>query len=129
MHFVLNGRSVVVDVAPDETAIDVLRERLGMMGAKLCCGSGTCGACTILVDGTPVCACLLPATEISARTLRTIEDLPDASHPIQRAFMHEDALQCGFCTPGFVMHAVAFHDEWRRRFGTRPPTTDAVLTH
>jgi xanthine dehydrogenase YagR molybdenum-binding subunit len=125
MQFELNGRSVDLEVQPDETAIDLLRERLGLTGAKLCCGSGTCGACTILVDGTPVCACLLPATELEGRRLRTIEDLSDASHPVQRAFMHEDALQCGFCTPGFIMHAVAFHDEWRRRFAA-PPSADAV---
>jgi aerobic-type carbon monoxide dehydrogenase small subunit (CoxS/CutS family) len=78
MQFVLNGRSVDLEVQPDETAIDLLRERLGLTGAKLCCGSGTCGACTILVDGTPLCACLLPATELEGRRLRTIEDLPDA---------------------------------------------------
>nr|UXE46110.1 putative xanthine dehydrogenase molybdenum-binding subunit XdhA [uncultured bacterium] len=126
MRLFVNERSVEVESHQDETAIDLLRDRLNLTGAKLCCGSGTCGACTILVDGTPVCACLLPATALEGRHLRTIEALPDASHPVQRAFMYEDAMQCGFCTPGFVMHAVAFHDEWRRRFGDTMPSADAV---
>ena len=110
MRVFVNERLVEVEVHPDDTAIDLLRDRLLLTGAKLCCGSGTCGSCTILVDGVPVCGCLLPAASLEGRRLRTIEDLHDASHPIQRAFMYEDALQCGFCTPGFVMHAVAFHD-------------------
>lgn len=125
---VVNGRAETFDVGPDESALHVVRERLGLTGTKEACGHGACGACAIHLDGTPVASCLLPATALASRAVTTIEGLGAATaglHPVQRAFMAEDALQCGFCTPGFVMEAVAFHDRWRRE-QTRPPTEDEV---
>ncbi|MDP2311224.1 MAG: molybdopterin-dependent oxidoreductase [Pseudomonadota bacterium] len=130
---VVNGRAESFDVGPDDTALHVVRERLGLTGTKEACGHGACGACAIHVDGTPVASCLLPATALAGHAVTTIEGLgaPSAAsavaelHPVQRAFIAEDALQCGFCTPGFVMEAVAFHDRWRRE-QTRPPTEDEV---
>ncbi|MES2640478.1 MAG: molybdopterin-dependent oxidoreductase [Myxococcota bacterium] len=134
---VVNGRAETFVVGPDETALHVVRERLGLTGTKEACGHGACGACAIHVDGTPVASCLLPATALAQRAVTTIEGLgallppalfistAEALHPVQRAFIAEDALQCGFCTPGFVMEAVAFHDRWRKE-QTRPPTGDEV---
>ncbi|MDP2312972.1 MAG: molybdopterin-dependent oxidoreductase [Pseudomonadota bacterium] len=122
---VVNGRAEAFAVDADETALMVVRERLGLTGTKEACGHGACGACAIHLDGTPVASCLLPATALLGRTVTTIEGLGTALHPVQRAFVAEDALQCGFCTPGFVMEAVAFHDRWRAA-NTRPPTRDEV---
>ncbi len=121
----VNGRAESLEVGADDTALEVVRDRLGLKGAKEGCGHGACGACAIHLDGTPVASCLLPATALARRAVTTIEGLGPALHPVQRAFLAEDALQCGFCTPGFVMEAVAFHDAWRKA-QTRAPTEDEV---
>jgi len=126
LHTEVNGGKRSLDVDPDDSALDVVRDRLGLTGAKLSCGQGVCGACTMLLDGTPVTTCLLPATSLEGRRVETVESLPPELHPIQRAFMAEDALQCGFCTPGFIVEAVHFHDGWRKEHGTATPSRDTI---
>ena len=121
----VNGEAHTVTVDPDEVALDTVRERLGLTGAKRACGHGACGACTMLVDGLPHATCLLPAVALEGREVRTVEGLARADgalHPVQRAFLDQDALQCGFCTPGFVVEAVGFYEQWRAEqpAGSRP---------
>jgi xanthine dehydrogenase YagR molybdenum-binding subunit len=108
--------------------VDALRDELGLTGTKLVCGEGVCGACTVLLDGTPVASCLLPLHAVAGRSLITIEGIAtgDDLHPVQKAFIAHDALQCGFCTPGFVVHAAAFHDSWRRERAGVTPTADEI---
>ena len=126
MKCTVNGRAVDVPVHAEDTAIDVLRGPLGLTGTKLACGAGTCGACTVLADSVPVCACLLPATDLESRQITTIETFAAGDHPIQRAFMAEDAMQCGYCTPGFVVQGIAFFDAWRAAEGRREPSADVI---
>lgn len=125
----VNGTEHTLDVDPDEPAVGVLRDRLGLTGTKLVCGTGVCGACTVQVDGTPMVSCLLPCAALGGREVTTVEGL-GGTHPVQRAFAAHDALQCGYCTPGFVMEAAAFVDGWR---GDRPPSraeiADAMAGH
>jgi xanthine dehydrogenase YagR molybdenum-binding subunit len=132
----VNGKQRSLQVHPDDSTLDVVRKELGLTGSKLGCGHGACGACTMQLDGTPVVTCLLPATALEGRSLVTVEGLAKAKalHPIQRAFMAEDALQCGYCTPGFVVEAAAFHDAWRKANGdgkepSREQVADALAGH
>jgi len=126
----VNGKRESLRVGPDESTLDLVRERLGLTGGKLGCGHGACGACTMQLDGRPVATCLLPAVKLEGRRLQTVEGLGQSRaaglHPIQRAFMAEDALQCGYCTPGFVVEAAAFHDRWRATRGEATPTREQV---
>jgi len=94
---------------PDETLLDVLRNRLGLMGAKEGCGTGDCGACSTIMDGRVVCSCLVLGAEAQGRTIETIEGMANGSelHPLQTKFIEHAALQCGICTPGFLMAAKA----------------------
>ena len=122
----VNGASRALPHDPEALLIDVLRDGMALTGTKLVCGAGVCGACTVLVDGKPVASCLLPAQTARGRTIVTVEGIGSgALHPVQKAFMACDALQCGFCTPGFVVEAVAFHDAWRRT-RTGAPTGEEV---
>ncbi|HEV2783010.1 MAG TPA: 2Fe-2S iron-sulfur cluster-binding protein, partial [Actinophytocola sp.] len=114
----INGSGRTVDADPDAPAIELLREGLGLTGTKLVCGAGVCGACTVQVDGTPMVSCLLPCAALAGREVTTVEGL---EHPVQRAFAATDALQCGYCTPGFVMEAAAFVDRWRAGHGDVAP--------
>jgi len=109
IRFTVNGLEAELDVNARHRCIDVLRNQLRLTGVKEGCGEGECGACTILVDGSPVNACLMFAPQMDGKELRTIEGLAqgDALHPVQRAFAEAGAVQCGFCTPGFVMSTVA----------------------
>ena len=127
VEFSVNGKQRELDVRPDETAVEVIRDRLGLTGTKLVCGDGVCGACTVLLDGDPVVSCLLPATALQGRKVTTIESFGPDLHPVQRAFMAHDALQCGYCTPGFVVEAIAFHDRWRAERGTEEPAQEQVV--
>lgn len=126
MRLTVNGAPAqITPTAP--TAVDAIRTGLGLTGTKLVCGTGTCGACVVMVDGIPVASCLLPVEDLDGRTLTTVEGVAaDRLHPVQRAFIAHDALQCGFCTPGFVVEAVAFYDSWRAERGTERPTRDDV---
>jgi carbon-monoxide dehydrogenase small subunit/xanthine dehydrogenase small subunit len=104
VRFTVNGASVDIDVAPMLRLLDVLREQLGLTGTKEGCGEGECGACTVLVDGEPVCSCLVPIAQVDGHQVRTVEGL-GGNHPLQNAFVEEGAAQCGICTPGMLMTA------------------------
>ena len=101
----VNGRAVTLAVAPRTTLSDVLRDRLGLTGTHVGCEHGVCGMCTVLLDGEAVRACLLFAVQCDGAALTTVEGLgsADDQHPLQQAFSHHHALQCGFCTPGMLM--------------------------
>jgi xanthine dehydrogenase YagR molybdenum-binding subunit len=123
----INGRAESLPSDQDALLVDVIRDRLNLTGTKLVCGSGVCGACTVLLDGEPVVSCLLAASAAAGKTLTTIEGIGCTKlHPIQQAFMAHDALQCGFCTPGFVVEATAFHDRWRAARGTAVPSREEI---
>ncbi len=109
IRFTINGRAVVADVAPIKRLSDVLRDDLGLTGTKVGCDAGDCGACTVLVDGHAVCACMTPAAQVEGRTVTTVEGLADDGflNRLQRAFQCFGAAQCGICTPGMLMVATA----------------------
>jgi len=113
LHFILNGRPTEVEIEPYDLLAGVLRERLGLIGTKIGCGEGECGACTVLVDGTSVLSCIYPAAKVQGRTVTTVEGLASGGklHPVQEAFMEHFAAQCGYCTPGFVVSTVALLEE------------------
>lgn len=106
----VNGSPVELDLDPRESLLDVLRERLELTGTKKGCDHGQCGACTVHLDGRRVVSCLTPAVQADAREVTTIEGVAaddGTLHPMQRAFVENDALQCGYCTPGQIMAAIA----------------------
>jgi xanthine dehydrogenase YagT iron-sulfur-binding subunit len=109
VQLTLNGTTHVVALEPRVSLLDALREHLDLRGAKKGCDQGTCGACTVWVDGRPVLACLTLTLTCEGRDVTTIEGLAPAGslHPIQQAFIEHDAFQCGYCTPGQIMSAVA----------------------
>lgn len=106
MRFTLNGTERDVDAHPMKRLLDVVREDCALTGTKEGCGEGECGACTVLVDGEAVCSCLVPFAQVEGAAVMTIEGLGD-DHPLARAFMDEVGAQCGICTPGMIMAAVA----------------------
>ena len=108
----INGDDVEFLCHADETLLDVLRNRLGLMGAKEGCGTGDCGACSTIMDGRVVCACLVLGAETQGRAVETIEGMAQGGtlHPLQTKFLEHAALQCGICTPGFLMAAKALLD-------------------
>ncbi len=106
VSFVLNGRRKRVSIHPLKRLLDVLREDCGLTGTKEGCGEGECGACTVLVDRQPVNSCLVPAAQVAGATVTTIEGL-GGRHLLQRAFVEHGGAQCGICTPGMIMAAVA----------------------
>ena len=109
VQFTVNGRRVQLFVAPRRTLLSVLREELGLTGAKRGCGWGSCGACTVILDGETAYACLTLSLDCQGREVRTIEGLATGGqlHPVQQAFIEKDGYQCGFCTPGQVVSAAA----------------------
>jgi aerobic-type carbon monoxide dehydrogenase small subunit (CoxS/CutS family) len=113
ISFTVNGREVVVAAPPLRALADVLRDDLGLTGTKLGCRAGDCGSCTVLLDGTAVASCLLPAIRVDGRAVTTIEGLASGSalHPVQRAFQEFNATQCGFCIPGLIMAGVALTED------------------
>jgi aerobic carbon-monoxide dehydrogenase small subunit len=112
----VNGRARELATEPNRTLLEVLREDLGLTGAKQGCGEGECGTCTVLLDGAPVNACLVLAVEAQGRAVTTIEGLArgEALHPLQRAFIDKGAIQCGFCTPGMILSAKALLEQRAR---------------
>jgi len=113
ISFTLNGKLQELEVEPHELLLDMVRDRLGLTGAKRSCDVQVCGACTLLVDGRPVSACTTLAFEVRGRSVLTIEGLAgDAKlHPLQQAFIDHGGFQCGFCTPGMILASKALLDE------------------
>ncbi len=108
----VNGDAAEFLCDPGSSLLDVLRDTMGLTGSKEGCGSGDCGACTVVLDGEMVCSCLVLAPEAEGRTIATIEGVAEGSvlHPVQQKFLEHAALQCGFCTPGFIVAAKALLD-------------------
>jgi len=109
----INGESYEVAAEPRMTLLDVLRDVIGLTGAKNGCALGNCGSCTVLIDGTPVVSCLLLALEAQGKKITTIEGLAKDGepHPLQKSFIEHGALQCGFCTPGMILSGKALLDK------------------
>ena len=124
MSFTLlvNGAEYGVDAPPEETVLTVLRDRLGLTGSKYGCGEGRCGACTVLVDGSPVRSCSMKIGAAAGKRVTTIEGLASGSglHPVQQAFLEKQAFQCGYCTPGMILSAVALLEH------TADPTSEQI---
>jgi len=140
----VNGANRTFQAEPRMTLAEALRGPLGLTGTKIACNRGACSACTVWLDGEPVCSCMMLAAEVGARAVTTIEGLADGDrlHPVQAAFIEHDALQCGFCTPGMAMSCAALlarnpdpsADDVRRaigghvcRCGTYPHVVEATL--
>ena len=123
IHLIVNGQPRDVAVDPDVPLLYVLRNDLGLTGTKFGCGLGQCGACTVLVRGQAVRSCVIPAQAVAGQEVTTIEGLgsPERPHPLQAAFIEEQATQCGYCTAGIIMAAKAFLDQ-------NPRPTEAQLT-
>jgi xanthine dehydrogenase YagT iron-sulfur-binding subunit len=119
----VNGRKLTAELEPRVTLLDALRDHFNLTGAKRVCDRGECGACTVLLDGRAVYACNVLAIDVQGKQITTVESLgaPEKLHPIQQAFVENDAQQCGFCTPGFVVASKALLDKNPR------PTPDDVL--
>jgi isoquinoline 1-oxidoreductase alpha subunit len=117
----VNGQEVTVEVADGTPLLWVLRDALGLTGTKYSCGMGICGACTVLVGGRPLRACVTPVEAVGGSEIITIEGLsPDGSHPVQLAWLELDVAQCGYCQPGQIMSAVAL-------LGDQPQPDDAAI--
>lgn len=124
IKFTVNGEPVEEEVDVSVRLLDLLRDRLFLTGAKEGCGEGECGACTVLIDGRAVASCLVLAPQVDGKEVLTVEGLsPDGKlHPIQRAFVEKGAVQCGFCTPGFIMSTYALLKD------NPDPTDEEIMT-
>ena len=113
IKFVLNGKEIQIGVPPHWTLLRLLREKLGLTGTKEGCGIGECGACTVLLDGMPVSACLVLVPKVEGREVETIEGLGsrESLHPLQKSFIDHGAVQCGFCTSGILMSSKSLLDK------------------
>jgi len=123
LSFILNGLPVTVPAAPTDLLLDLLRRPLGMTGVKEGCGQGECGACTVIVDGLPVNACLFPAFEAEGKRITTIEGLVGPGNrlsEVQQAFVDAGGIQCGFCSPGMILAASALLEQ------NRDPSDDDI---
>jgi aerobic-type carbon monoxide dehydrogenase small subunit (CoxS/CutS family) len=122
---VVNGAERIADVSPDESLLNVLRDHLGLTGTKYGCGEGQCGACTVLVEGLPVRSCRMRVSAANGKKITTIEGLAggDTVHPVQQAFLDVEAFQCGYCTPGMILSAVALLER------TPHPTEKEIIVH
>lgn len=112
IHLEINGQDYAFTVPPKKLLVDLLREDLGLTGTKISCGEGECGACTVLVDGKPVCSCITLAIHVDGSKVTTIEGLAKggALHSLQTSFIATGAAQCGYCTPGMILSAKALLD-------------------
>lgn len=110
IRFSLNGKKTEIKVDPTQTLLWALRNPLGLTGTKYGCGMGFCGSCTILLDKEPVRSCMIPVGDVAGKEVITIEGLgtKEKLHPVQKAFVDHEALQCGYCTPGMIMTAAGF---------------------
>ena len=124
IRFTVNGRKVDREVTAESRLLDLLRDDLHLTGTKEGCGEGECGACTVLIDGKAVNSCLVLAPQADGKDILTVEGLAkgDKLHPIQRAFVEKGAVQCGFCTPGFIMSTYALLKE------SPNPSNEEILT-
>jgi len=124
LQLLVNGRTHEVLAHPGERLLDVLRDRLGLTGVKEGCGTGQCGACTVLLDGRAVASCLMLVADAVGHEITTIEGLapPGRLHPLQQAFLKHGAVQCGFCTPGMILSAKALLDQ-------NPKPTEQEIRH
>jgi aerobic-type carbon monoxide dehydrogenase small subunit (CoxS/CutS family) len=124
IKLIVNGRKQEISVEPRRTLLDALRKDLGLTGTKKGCDEGTCGACTVILDGKAVYSCMVLAIECDGRSIETIEglEIEGQLHPIQRAFIDHDGLQCGFCTPGQIMSVKSLLDK-------NPQPTTEELQH
>ena len=124
VEFVLNGKTVSVDADPATLLLEVLRNDLELNAAKFGCGLAQCGACAVMLDGVSIRSCVTPVSVVGGRTVTTLEGLGDERnpHPLQSAFIEEQAMQCGYCVSGIVMTASAFLD------GNPSPTRDEIRT-
>ena len=125
IRFTLNGKAVSLDVDPSRALLWVLRYDLGLTGAKYGCGEGLCGACTVLVDKKAVRSCLLEVKAVAGKKVTTIEGLAKNGvlHPLQKVFVEQDALQCGYCTPGMIMNAYSL------LLNTPQPSRSQIIEH
>ncbi len=125
LKLAVNGEPFETACAPNQTLLEVLRYALGLTGTKQGCDKGDCGACTVLIDGKPVLACLTLALMCEGKNIWTVEGLaePDALHPVQAAFTRRGAAQCGFCTPGMLMSAAHFAESYAEE---GPPEPEAI---
>jgi aerobic-type carbon monoxide dehydrogenase small subunit (CoxS/CutS family) len=125
LTLLVNGRERTVEAAPEETLLAVLRDRLELTGTKYGCGEGQCGACTILIDGSPARSCRMQANTAAGRKITTIEGLAQGEelHLMQQAFLDAEAFQCGYCTPGMILSAVALLER------TGNPTDVEIIRH
>lgn len=123
ISFTVNGTAQSVTTDGERPLLDVLREELHLTGTKYGCGEGRCGACTVLMDDKRIFSCLTDVEEVEGRTLRTIEGLAqdEKLHPVQQAFLEKSGFQCGYCTPGMIMNAVALLE-------SKPEATKAEIT-
>lgn len=129
IKFTLNGKPTRGEVPPRWTLLRLLREKLGLTGTKEGCGVGECGACTVLMDGMPVNACLVLAPKAEGRRVETVEGLGsrESLHPLQQSFIDHGAIQCGFCTPGILMSSKALLD--RNPHPTTEEVKEAISGH
>ena len=123
LQFKVNGQEAAEFVEDGALLVDVLRDKLGLTATKNGCGQGTCGACTVLVDGEPQLSCLIPAQRVEGRSVETLEGLAAGGelHPLQRAFADNFAVQCGFCAPGMIMAA-----KWLLDRNPQPSRADVI---
>ena len=123
INLLINGQTVRVDAQPNEPLLAVLREQLDLTGSKYGCGEGQCGACTVLIDGKAHRSCITPVSSVANKSVTTIEGLARGQHlhPVQQAFIDEDAMQCAYCTSGMIMSAVALLNNKRN------PTDEEIL--
>ena len=124
INLAINGRPCTVDTDPQTSLLTVLRENLDLIGTKYGCGEGQCGACTVLIDGRAQRSCITPVKTVGQKQITTIEGLArgEKLHPLQQAFLEEQAMQCGYCTPGMIMSAAALLD--RNHHPTRSEIID-----
>jgi len=131
IQLAINGSSRTVDVNPQTSLLTVLREYLDLVGTKYGCGEGQCGACTVLIDGRAQRSCITPAETAVHKQITTIEGLASGGrlHPVQEAFLEEGALQCGYCTPGMIMSAVALlnRNQLRNQNRNQIPTPNEIV--